>query len=122
MRAHDRADHQAHFAGRTNFINAFFSPNKKETYPQHQATGLKRSLRAVETHLTTHQLAKSGNYITGNEVTYADLVLYQILHDENLTQNGRAGLKEYPRLTQLVDAVEARPNIKAFLASERYLG
>ena len=50
------------------------------------------------------------------------MVIYQICHDENLVQDGRKGLKEYPRLTQLVDAVESRPNVKAFLQSERYLG
>ena len=50
------------------------------------------------------------------------MVLYQVLHDEDLTMKGRQGLKEYPRLVQLVDAVEGRPNVKAFLESERYLG
>lgn len=58
----------------------------------------------------------------GNTITYADLVIYQICHDENLTQDGRAGLNEYPRLTELVDAVEARPNVQAFLKSDRYKG
>ena len=37
-------------------------------------------------------------------------------------QDGRKGLKEYPRLTQLVDGVENRPNVKAFLQSDHYLG
>jgi glutathione S-transferase len=64
----------------------------------------------------------SGPYIIGKNITYADMVLYQILHDENLTQDGRKGIKDYPRLVQLVDAVESRPNIKAFLQSDRYLG
>jgi len=50
------------------------------------------------------------------------LVLYQICHDEGLTLKGREGMKEYSRLVQLVDAVENRPNVKKFLASDRYLG
>lgn len=50
------------------------------------------------------------------------MVIYQVLHDENLTQEGRKGLQDYPRLKQLVDAVETRPNVKAFLESDRYLG
>ena len=45
-----------------------------------------------------------------------------MLHDENLTQEGRKGMKDCPRLVQVVDAVEGRPNVKAFLESERYLG
>lgn len=94
----------------------------EETYPEHQKTARPRFLKALETHLKTHDLSTSGPYITGKNVTYADMVLYQICHDENLTQEGRKGLKDYPRLVELVDAVEARPNVKAFLQSDRYLG
>ena len=95
----------------------------KETYPEHCKTTRPRFMQALETHLKTHDLSKSGPYITGKNITYADMVLYQILHDENLTQEGRKGIKnDYPRLTQLVDAVESRPNVKAFLESDRYRG
>lgn len=94
----------------------------EETYPEHQKTACPRFLKAMETHLKTHDFSTSGPYITGKNITYADMVLYQILHDENLTQEGGKGLKDYPSLAGLVDAVEARPNVKAFLQSERYLG
>jgi prostaglandin-H2 D-isomerase / glutathione transferase len=60
--------------------------------------------------------------VIGKEISYADLVLYQLLHDENLVQDGRKGLHGYDRLLKLVDAVEARPNIKKFLNSADYLG
>lgn len=103
-------------------MRAFFSPNKDEDYAEHQRTDRKRYLNSMETHLKAHHLSQQGPYVIGNEITYADMVLYQIMHDESLTQDGRAGLKEYPRLTKLVDAVEARPNIKAFLGSDRYKG
>jgi len=79
-------------------------------------------LQALNQHLSTHELSKSGPFVIGGKVTYADLVIYQICHDEQLTQDGRAGLKGYPRLAKLVDAVEDRPNVKKFLSSERYLG
>jgi glutathione S-transferase len=95
----------------------------KETYPEHCKTTRPRFMQALETHLKTHDLSKSGPYVIGKNITYADMVLYQILHDENLTQEGRKGIKnDYPRLTQLVDAVESRPNVKAFLESDRYRG
>ena len=94
----------------------------KETYAEHQRTVRPRFLKALETHLKTHDLSASGPYITGKTITYADIVLYQICHDESLTQDGRKGLKDHPRLVELVDAVEARPNVKAFLHSDRYLG
>jgi glutathione S-transferase len=60
--------------------------------------------------------------VIGTDITYADLVLFQLLHDENLIQDGRSGLKDYPRLVQLVDAVQSRPNIKKFFDSDAYLG
>ena len=94
----------------------------KEKYPEHQRSVRPRFLKALETHLKTHEISASGPYILGKSLTYADFVLYQICHDENLTQDGRKGLKDYPRLVELVDAVEARPNVKAFLHSDRYLG
>jgi glutathione S-transferase len=72
--------------------------------------------------LNGSDLSRRGPYIIGNEVTYADLVLFQLLHDENLIQDGRKGLKEYPRLTALVDAVQNRSNVKKFFESSAYLG
>ncbi|KAL9130031.1 MAG: hypothetical protein Q9217_001676 [Psora testacea] len=107
---------------RSLFIQALFSDNAEETYPKHQQTDRKHYLQALETHLKTHHLSRSGPYIAGKEITYTDLVLYQLCHDENLTHDERAGLKDYPRLKQHVDSVEARPNVKAFLQSDRYLG
>ena len=109
-------------SGRTLFIQAFFADNMKEKYPEHCKSVRPCFLQALETHLKTHDLSRSGPYIIGKKVTYADLVLYQVLHDENLVQEGRKGLRDHPRLVQLVDAVESRPNIKAFLESDRYLG
>lgn len=58
----------------------------------------------------------------GQKVTYADFVVYQVCHDEQLTQDGRKGLQEYPRLAKLVEAVEARENVKKFLGSDEYKG
>ncbi|TGO22979.1 hypothetical protein BPAE_0148g00090 [Botrytis paeoniae] len=107
---------------RALFISAFFSDNQKEDYPKHQQGDRKKYLNAIETHLKRSELSKKGPFIIGNEITYADMALYQLLHDESLTKDGRKGLKEYPRLVQLVDAVENRPNIKKFLNSDAYLG
>ncbi len=108
--------------GRTLFITAFFSPDKAKTYPAHQSGDRDRFLSALETHLTTSDLSRRGPFVIGKEVTYADLVIYQVCHDENLTQDGAKGLKDYPRLKQMVEAVEGREGVGAFLRSERYLG
>ncbi|KAI9642347.1 hypothetical protein NHQ30_009151 [Ciborinia camelliae] len=79
-------------------------------------------LDSIETHLESSELSQKGPFINGTEITYADLALYQLLHDESLVQDGRRELEEYPRLVQLVDAVEGRLNIKEFLCSDAYLG
>ena len=63
-----------------------------------------------------------GPFVLGKELSYADMVIYQICHDEDLTKGDYEGLKEYPRLHKMVEALEARPNIRSFLKSDRYLG
>lgn len=110
------------YLGRTLFISAFFSDNQKVDYPKHQQGDRNRYLKAIETHLKGSDLSRRGPFIIGTEITYADLALFQLLHDENLIQNERKELKDYPRLVQLVDAVQGRPNIKKFFESSAYLG
>ena len=109
-------------AGRTLFISAFFSANKAVGYPKHQQGNRVRFLKGIEIHLKGSQLSQRGPFIIGNDITYADLVLFQILHDESLIQDGRKGLQDYPRLVKLVDAVQSRPNIQKFFNSDAYLG
>ncbi|KAK9418904.1 putative Glutathione S-transferase [Seiridium unicorne] len=103
---------------RTLFVTALESNNS----PKHQQTDRNRFLKAVEQHLIANPAAQSGPFIIGNTFTFGDVLLYQILHDEDLVQDGHKGLLQYPRLAQFVDATEARPNIKAFLQSDRYRG
>jgi glutathione S-transferase len=98
------------------------SANKEKDYSEHCRTTRARFLKAVQEHFKASDLARRGPFVIGERFTYADMVLYQILHDEDLTRDGRKGLKEYERLLQLVDAVERRENVKKFLESDRYLG
>ncbi|KAL8846247.1 MAG: hypothetical protein Q9221_008660 [Calogaya cf. arnoldii] len=107
---------------RTLYLQAFLNPNQRETYPKHQEGDRKRFLEGLQAHLTSNEFSKAGPFVLGQTFTYADIVLYQIAHDEDLTQEGAKGLQEHHRLKQLVNAVEERPNIKAFLASDRYRG
>ncbi|KAF7522543.1 hypothetical protein G7054_g12109 [Neopestalotiopsis clavispora] len=106
---------------RTLFVTAFLSQNK-EDYAKHQQGDRKHYLAAVERHLQENASAQTGPYIIGNEFTYGDILLYQVLHDESLVQGGRKELQDYPRINKFVEATEARPNIKAFLQSDRYRG
>lgn len=108
--------------GRTLFITAFFSDNKDKTYPEHCRNVRPNFLKAINTYLESSDLSSKGPFICGEIFTYADMVLYQIYHDENLVQDGRKGLSAYLRLERLVDGVEGRERIRALLESERYLG
>ena len=109
---------------RTKFVAAFLSPNKDVDYPEHQKTTRTTFLKGINQLLLSHELSNSGPFVIGKEFTYSDMVLYQIIHDEGLSQDGQKELKAggYERLAQLTAAVEARPNVAAFLKSDRYLG
>lgn len=50
-------------------------------------------MKAINTHLRGSDLPRRGPFIIGNEITYANMTLYQVLHDENLVQDGRKELQ-----------------------------
>jgi glutathione S-transferase len=62
-----------------------------------------------------------GTFTTGRRATYADLSLFQIV--EGLRYAFPRRMKQFerkiPKLVQLRDRVAARPNIEAYLASDR---
>ena len=65
--------------------------------------------------------ANGGAYVTGRAPTYVDLSLFQIVEGLRYAfpKRMKAFESEIPRLVELHDRVAARPNIKAYLASER---
>ncbi|MCA6124105.1 glutathione S-transferase [Bradyrhizobium sp. WSM 1704] len=65
--------------------------------------------------------AGGGAFVTGRPVTYADLSLFQIVEGLRYAFPRRMAAfeKKIPRLIALRDRVAERPNIKAYLASER---
>ncbi|WP_315831528.1 glutathione S-transferase [Bradyrhizobium prioriisuperbiae] len=64
---------------------------------------------------------QNGPYLTGRRLTYADLSLFQIV--EGLRYAFPKAMKkiekDIPRIVELHDRVAERPNIRAYLASER---
>ena len=62
-----------------------------------------------------------GAYVTGRRVTYADLSLFQIVEGMRYAFPNRMKTfeKKIPGLVELRDRVAERPNIKAYLASQR---
>jgi glutathione S-transferase len=65
--------------------------------------------------------SNGGSYVTGRRLTYVDLSLFQIV--QGLRYAFPKRMKEFessiPGLVALHDRVAARPNIKAYLSSER---
>jgi glutathione S-transferase len=66
-------------------------------------------------------LDKNGGYLTGRRLTYADLSLFQTV--EGLRYAFPKAMKKlernHPRVVDLRDRVAERPNIRAYLASDR---
>jgi glutathione S-transferase len=62
-----------------------------------------------------------GAYLTGRRVTYVDLSLFQIVDGLRYAfpKRMKAFERRIPGLSELHDRVAARPNIKAYLASDR---
>jgi glutathione S-transferase len=65
--------------------------------------------------------ANGGAFVTGRRATYADLSLFQIVEGLRYAFPRRMQVfeRKIPRLVELRDRIAERPNIKAYLASER---
>jgi glutathione S-transferase len=65
--------------------------------------------------------ANGAAYVTGRRVSYVDLSLFQIVEGLRYAfpRRMKAFERKIPGLVELHDRVAARPNIKAYLASER---
>ena len=65
--------------------------------------------------------ANGGAYVTGRRLTYVDLSLFQIVEGLRYAfpKRMKAFERKIPGLVDLRDRVAARPNIKAYLASDR---
>jgi glutathione S-transferase len=65
--------------------------------------------------------ASGGAYLTGRRISYTDLSLFQIVEGLRYAfpRRMKAFEREIPGLVELHDRVAVRPNIKAYLASDR---
>lgn len=66
-------------------------------------------------------LTSNGRYVAGRRVTYVDLSLFQIVEGLRYAFPKRMAKFEpaIPRLIELHDRIAVRPNLKAYLASDR---
>ncbi|KAK9765489.1 hypothetical protein K7432_006142 [Basidiobolus ranarum] len=75
---------------------------------QHVENELPGYLDIVEKLLGKHE----GPFALNDNFTYADIMIYQIVHDEEILGK----LERYPHLKQLQEAVEARPRLVQYFA------
>jgi len=108
---------------RSKFVDSAFratndgmGPNENQKEIEyHKSFTIPKFASALNTHLTTNPLSSGGPFVLGNQISYADFVIFQISHDD-----GWAGLDTNPRLKELVEAVKIRPRIAEYFKSNRY--
>ena len=101
---------------------AFAKHDSDNALIKHTDSGRSKFLKFNEKHLTMSEISRQGPFVISSNITYADIVLFQILDDEGLTRGEKSVLElEYPRLLQLMEAVPERPNMKKFLNSAAFL-
>lgn len=113
---------------RTKFVDTAFVTDKEGLNANSDATpfsfhkdyNLPKFVKGVEGQLAASPFG--GPFALGATATYADFVLYQIYHDEREVGGKINELLDAsaPRIKALVEAVAARPNVKAYFASDRY--
>jgi len=84
-----------------------FEGKSKEEY----AVTFKKFTTNIEEHLTS-------TYVAGETVTFGDFALFDIVV-KNIDLLGPGAYAEYPRIKEFYENFKARPNIVAYLASDR---
>lgn len=114
---------------RTLFVTSAFVNDKDGLYAnadatpfgKHKSFNLPKYVNAIEKHLATFSTTSGGPFILGSEISYADMVIFQIAHDEKEIGDGITALFDTvaPHFKKLYEAVSQTPNIKAYFASDR---
>ena len=91
---------------------------RRRSAPKNSGSRACRNISAISRSLLD---ANGGAYVTGRRLTYVDLSLFQIVEGLRYAfpRRMKAFEQEIPGLVDLHDRVAARPNIKAYLASDR---
>lgn len=118
------ADWRSLFVG-TAFVNdtkGLYANADASPFAFHKSFNLPKYVKAIEAHLTKSPYLAKGPFILGSDISYADIVLFQICHDEREVGDGITVLLDTiaPNLKALLAGVCARPNIAAYFASDRY--
>lgn len=102
-------------------VGLYYEDQKPEAARRAQEFRAQRMKKFLGWFETVLERAPKGGWLTGAALTYADLSLFQTVEGLRYAfPHAMAGLEpRFPRVVALRDAVAERPNIKAYLASER---
>ncbi|KAM0789245.1 hypothetical protein ACM66B_000088 [Microbotryomycetes sp. NB124-2] len=109
----------SHFAATPNGLQPVESNDKALT--NYKEYLMPRAVRGLEKLLSTSVYSNNGPYVLGGDISYADLDLWQMWHDSREVGPVKELVaNECPTLQKLLDAVESRPQLKAYWSSDRY--
>ncbi|KAI9481170.1 MAG: glutathione S-transferase [Benjaminiella poitrasii] len=94
----------------TKWVKVYFGGNE-EASKKYKEEYLVEQLKRHEKYLSN----TTGPYLLGEEPTYADFYLFHILEDNGMPVDA----EKFPHMTAFVEAIENRPNLKKYLASDR---
>ncbi|KAI8092647.1 class gamma glutathione S-transferase [Halteromyces radiatus] len=90
-------------------MSPLFRCEDEEKWKEHFEKDTTKYLNAYESIYQQNE----GPYILGEEITYADFLVYHILQDDRALKH----VQGYPHLAKFVEAFSQRPNLAAYIAS-----
>jgi glutathione S-transferase len=95
-------------------IALFFG--KDEDYAKHGKEELPKLYKSWNDILSD---SPSGPYVLGDHISYVDFGLYHIIEDDQSADLLKGNKTEYPHLVKFIEAMNSRPNLSKYLATER---
>ena len=88
---------------------AWYAPNKKEALKELTEVTLPTAMAQLEKKL----VERGGQFFVGNRLTFADLHVFYFLAEAEFMCP--IVVKQYPKLSGLVDRISSNPNIKNYI-------
>ena len=88
---------------------AWYAPNKKEALKELTEVTLPTAMAQLEKKL----VERGGQFFAGNSLTFADLHVFYFLAEAEFMCP--IVVKQYPKLSGLVDRISSNPNIKNYI-------
>lgn len=91
-----------------NYVTYAFRDGDADTYLNKQAPEAYKTFNDILSDV-------KGPYILGDYISYADFLLYHVIEEEPTEVTA----ENYPHVYEFIQAIENRPNLKKYLATDR---